>query len=45
MIYQDILTYHQLKEYLSVLIENNFIEYHDGSQNLGPQKIILSQDA
>ena len=25
------LSYNQLKEYLSVLMENNLIEYHDGT--------------
>jgi predicted transcriptional regulator len=29
IMYSSFLTYGQLKEYLSVLIENNLIEYHD----------------
>ena len=29
--YKSILSYNQLKEYLSVLIENNLIEYLDGT--------------
>ena len=31
MMYNAFLSYNQLKEYLSVLIENNLIEYHDGA--------------
>jgi predicted transcriptional regulator len=30
--YKAFLSYHQLKKYLTVLIENNLIEYHDGTQ-------------
>ena len=30
--YSAFLSYAQLKEYLSVLIENNLIEYSDGTQ-------------
>jgi predicted transcriptional regulator len=29
IMYKVMLSYNQLKEYLSVLIENNLIEYHD----------------
>ena len=32
------LSYGQLKEYLSILIENNLIEYLDGTQNSRLQK-------
>jgi len=32
IMYAAFLSYAQLKEYLSVLIENNLIEYSDGSQ-------------
>ena len=32
IMYVAFLSYNQLKEYLSVLIENNLIEYHDGTQ-------------
>ena len=31
IMYIAFLSYNQLKEYLSVLIENNLIEYHDGT--------------
>jgi predicted transcriptional regulator len=31
IMYSAFLSYGQLKEYLSVLIENNLIEYHDGT--------------
>ena len=31
IMYNAFLSYNQLKEYLSVLIENNLIEYIDGS--------------
>ena len=30
--YKSMLSYNQLNEYLSVLIENNLIEYNDGTQ-------------
>ena len=30
--YVAFLSYNQLKEYLSVLIENNLIEYNEGTQ-------------
>jgi len=33
IMYKAFLSYAQLKEYLSVLIENNLIEYLEGSQN------------
>ena len=32
IMYKAFLSYGQLKEYLSVLIENNLIEYLDGTQ-------------
>ena len=32
IMYKDYLSYHQLKEYLSVLIENNLLEYIDRTQ-------------
>jgi predicted transcriptional regulator len=32
MMYKAFLSYHQLKEYLSVLIENDLIEYLNGTQ-------------
>jgi predicted transcriptional regulator len=32
MMYKAFISYNQLKEYLSILIENNLIEYIDGSQ-------------
>ena len=32
IMYKAFLSYNQLKEYLSVLIENNLIEYLDGAQ-------------
>jgi predicted transcriptional regulator len=32
IMYKAFLSYHQLKEYLSVLSENNLIEYHEGTQ-------------
>ena len=32
IMYKAFLSYNQLKEYLSVLIENNLIEYLDGTQ-------------
>ena len=31
IMYKAYLSYNQLKEYLSVLIENNLLEYHDGT--------------
>jgi len=33
IMYKAFLSYAQLREYLSVLIENNLIEYIDGSQS------------
>jgi predicted transcriptional regulator len=33
IMYKAFLSYAQLREYLSVLIENNLIEYIEGSQN------------
>ena len=32
IMYKAMLSYNQLKEYLSVLIENNLIEYRDGTK-------------
>ena len=32
IMYNAFLSYNQLKEYISVLIENNLIEYLDGTQ-------------
>ena len=32
IMYVAFLSYNQLKEYLSVLIENNLIEYNEGTQ-------------
>ena len=32
IMYKAFLNYHQLKEYLAVLIENNLIEYLNGTQ-------------
>jgi predicted transcriptional regulator len=32
IMYKAFLSYDQLKEYLSVLIENNLIEYRDGTR-------------
>jgi predicted transcriptional regulator len=32
MMYKVMLTYNQLKNYLSILVENNLIEYQDGTQ-------------
>ena len=32
IMYKAFLSYNQLKEYLSVLIENNLLEYLDGTQ-------------
>ena len=32
IMYKAFLSYNQLKEYLSVLIENNLLEYIDGTQ-------------
>ena len=32
IMYKAMLSYNQLKEYLSVLIENNLIEYRDGNK-------------
>ncbi|HET9805601.1 MAG TPA: winged helix-turn-helix domain-containing protein [Nitrososphaeraceae archaeon] len=33
IMYIAFLSYNQLKEYLSILIENNLIEYLEGNQN------------
>ena len=33
IMYKAFLSYSQLKEYLSILIENNLIEYLEGNQN------------
>ena len=33
IMYKAFLSYAQLREYLSVLIENNLLEYLEGSQN------------
>ena len=32
IMYKDMLSYNQLKEYLSVLIKNNLMEYRDGNK-------------
>jgi predicted transcriptional regulator len=32
IMYNAFLSYNQLKDYLSVLIENNLIEYHEGTR-------------
>ena len=32
IMYKAFLSYNQLKEYLSLLIENNLLEYRDGAQ-------------
>ena len=32
IMYKAFLSYNQLKEYISILIENNLIEYLDGTQ-------------
>jgi predicted transcriptional regulator len=32
IMYKAMLSYNQLKEYLSLLIENNLIEYRDGNK-------------
>ena len=32
IMYKAFLSYNQLKGYLTVLIENNLIEYHEGTQ-------------
>ena len=32
IMYKAMLSYNQLKEYLSILIENNLIEYRDGNK-------------
>ena len=34
IMYFAFLSYNQLNEYLSILIENNLIEYLDGTQNI-----------
>ena len=34
IMYLAFLSYNQLKEYLSILIENNLIEYLDGTNNI-----------
>jgi predicted transcriptional regulator len=33
IMYNAYISYNQLKEYLSILIENNLIEYLEGTQN------------
>ena len=38
IMYKAYLSYNQLKEYLSILIENNLIEYLDGTNNIRLQK-------
>ena len=38
IMYPAFLSYNQLNEYLSLLIENNLIEYLDGTKNLRLQK-------
>ena len=39
IMYKSMLSYNQLKEYLSVLIENSLIEYIDGTQTFRPTEI------
>jgi predicted transcriptional regulator len=36
MMYKAFLSYHQLKEYLFLLIENDLIEYINGTQTFRP---------
>jgi predicted transcriptional regulator len=36
--YKAFLSYNQLKEYFSILIENNLIEYLDGAHKSRPPK-------
>ena len=36
IMYKSMLSYNQLKEYLSILTENNLIEYIDGTQTFRP---------
>ncbi|HET9806977.1 MAG TPA: winged helix-turn-helix domain-containing protein [Nitrososphaeraceae archaeon] len=38
IMYTAFLSYNQLKEYLSILIENNLLEYLDGTQTFSLQK-------
>ena len=38
IMYKAMLSYNQLKEYFSVLIENNLIEYRDGNKTFRLQK-------
>jgi predicted transcriptional regulator len=38
MMYKAFLSYHQLKEYLLMLIENDLIEYLDGAQTFRTTK-------
>ena len=40
MMYKAFLSYNQLKEYLSVLIENNLLEYIEGTQTYKTRKRI-----
>ena len=40
IMYKAFLSYNQLREYLSILIENNLIEYLDGTRNIKLQKRI-----
>ena len=36
LMYKAFISYGQLKEYLTILIENNLIEYLDGTQTFKP---------
>ena len=42
IMYTAFLSYNQLKEYLSVLIENNLIEYLDGTKTFKTTEIGLN---
>jgi predicted transcriptional regulator len=44
IMYKAFLSYNQLKEYLSVLIENNLIEYHDETHSGLQKRIKISRN-